>query len=52
VLGDPTGATAAEGQRSLELMVEDVLRRISHGVVNDHGMLLGDHERTTERTPA
>ncbi|MDO9458305.1 mycofactocin biosynthesis peptidyl-dipeptidase MftE [Nocardioides sp.] len=28
VLGDPTGATAAEGQRVLQAMVDDVLRRI------------------------
>ncbi len=52
VLGDPTGATAAEGQRSLELMVEDALRRISGGTVDSNGMLALHHDRATERTPA
>ncbi|MBN3496631.1 mycofactocin biosynthesis peptidyl-dipeptidase MftE [Arthrobacter pascens] len=51
VLGDPAGASAAEGQRSLELMVEDALLRISQGAADVHGML-AVHERATERMPA
>jgi mycofactocin precursor peptide peptidase len=51
VLGDPAGASAAEGQRSLELMVEDALRRISQGTADGHGMLAVP-EPATERMPA
>ena len=38
VLGDPAGATAAEGQRCLETMATDVVRRV-HGVPDARGML-------------
>ena len=40
VLGDPAGATAAEGQRCLETMVADVARRV-HGSPDARGMLGG-----------
>ncbi|RAX15109.1 mycofactocin biosynthesis peptidyl-dipeptidase MftE [Pseudarthrobacter sp. AG30] len=51
VLGDPAGASVGEGQRSLELMVEDAFRRLTHGVADDHGMLAVDR-RGTVRVPA
>jgi mycofactocin system creatininase family protein len=40
VLGDPRGATAAEGQRLLEVMVADALSRISRGWTDSRGMLV------------
>jgi creatinine amidohydrolase len=40
VLGDPRGATAAEGQRLLEVMVADALSRISSGWTDSRGMLV------------
>lgn len=39
VLGDPTGANAAEGMQLLHCMVEDVLARLKEGVVDERGML-------------
>ncbi|MEW1986713.1 mycofactocin biosynthesis peptidyl-dipeptidase MftE [Pseudarthrobacter oxydans] len=40
VLGDPRGATAAEGRRLLELMSADCRKRIEDGVLNERGMLV------------
>jgi mycofactocin precursor peptide peptidase len=40
VLGDPTGATGAEGGRILQAMVSCVVRRIGAGLVDDRGRLL------------
>lgn len=51
VLGDPSGATAAEGVRSLELMVEDALHRLRKGALDKHGMLTRSDQLATERTP-
>lgn len=39
VLGDPTGASAGEGCRLLDLMVKEAARRISEGRVDRNGML-------------
>lgn len=39
VLGDPSGATAQEGERVLVAMTADVVDRIRSGLVNDTGML-------------
>jgi mycofactocin precursor peptide peptidase len=39
VLGDPTTATAADGQRMLAEMVNDCLRRIGRWAPAPHGML-------------
>jgi creatinine amidohydrolase/Fe(II)-dependent formamide hydrolase-like protein len=39
VLGDPTTATAAEGERMLAEMVEDCLRRVRRWVPAADGML-------------
>ena len=41
ILGDPTGATAADGERLLGLIVDEVMRRIRTGTVDDRGMLTG-----------
>lgn len=40
ILGDPTGASAAEGSALLDTMITDVAERISHAVVSDKGCLL------------
>jgi creatinine amidohydrolase len=40
VLGDPTGASAQRGSDLLVAMADDVAMRISHGVVDAHGMLV------------
>ncbi|WP_235036203.1 mycofactocin biosynthesis peptidyl-dipeptidase MftE [Arthrobacter sp. 18067] len=50
VLGDPTGASAAEGRRSLEQMAENALRRISEGVTDKHGMLTANMQKATSQT--
>jgi mycofactocin system creatininase family protein len=39
VLGDPTDATAAEGSRVLESMVDEIDRQVRFGVPNARGML-------------
>lgn len=39
VLGDPTGATAEQGIRILETMVDDIVRRIELGTPDSRGML-------------
>jgi creatinine amidohydrolase len=52
VLGDPTGATADEGSRVLQGMVEDAFMRIMEGTINRHGMLTMDADQALERTPA
>jgi mycofactocin system creatininase family protein len=40
VLGDPTGATAEEGRRTMEAMVSAVLRRIGAPMADDRGRLV------------
>ena len=40
VLGDPTGASAAEGARLLEGLVADVVARLRHGVADPDGRLV------------
>lgn len=40
ILGDPTGASAAEGSALLDIMITDVAERISRAVVSDKGCLL------------
>ncbi|KQY50089.1 MULTISPECIES: mycofactocin biosynthesis peptidyl-dipeptidase MftE [unclassified Nocardioides] len=40
VLGDPTTATAAEGERLLEQIVEKALRRLASGAVDERGCLV------------
>lgn len=52
VLGDPTGASAMEGSRIFQTMVEDVLSRITEGSVDQHGMLTRHAVQTLERIPA
>ncbi len=42
VLGDPTGASAAEGEQLLAAMVEAAWRRLSRGAVAANGCLLPD----------
>lgn len=39
VLGDPTGATADDGQRILDAIVADVIARLEQGVADSRGML-------------
>ncbi len=50
VLGDPTGANATEGLRSLVQMAEDALRRISEGVTDKNGMLAIRKEQPASRS--
>jgi mycofactocin system creatininase family protein len=40
ILGDPTGASAADGAALLDAMITDVTQRLSHAVVNDRGCLV------------
>jgi creatinine amidohydrolase len=40
VLGDPTGASAAEGLDTMHLMIEEALRRIYRGERDKNGMLV------------
>ena len=45
VLGDPTTATAEEGVRLLDLIVEDALERLTSAVVDDRGCLVRESGR-------
>ncbi|MFF2299321.1 mycofactocin biosynthesis peptidyl-dipeptidase MftE [Arthrobacter sp. NPDC058127] len=50
VLGDPTGASAAEGLRLLGQMADDARRRISDGVTDRNGMLTLNSALATPQT--
>ena len=41
VLGDPTGASAEQGERILAAMVDEIVHQVRHGVPNSRGMLAG-----------
>ncbi|MFK4106616.1 mycofactocin biosynthesis peptidyl-dipeptidase MftE [Streptomyces sp. NPDC019531] len=41
VLGDPTGASAEEGRRLLDLMVSHTVRRIGAGITDGRGQVVG-----------
>ncbi|WKV16370.1 hypothetical protein LP422_22565 [Janibacter limosus] len=45
VLGDPTTATAEEGVRLLDLIVEDALERLTSAVVDDRGCTVRGSDR-------
>ncbi|CAN5298959.1 mycofactocin biosynthesis peptidyl-dipeptidase MftE [soil metagenome] len=47
VLGDPRGATAAQGERVLAVMVADVLERIRLGAADPRGMLVRASAKVT-----
>ncbi len=47
VLGDPTGASAEQGAKVLTAMTDDIVHRVQHAVVNDHGMLVGPSPAST-----
>jgi creatinine amidohydrolase/Fe(II)-dependent formamide hydrolase-like protein len=52
VLGDPTGANAAEGVRLLDLMVEDAARRIACGTLGSNGILAADKQQANALAPS
>ena len=49
VLGDPTGASAAEGLRAMDAMVSAVVCRITAWTVDDRGRLTGPEHPPTSR---
>jgi mycofactocin system creatininase family protein len=51
VLGDPNGASASEGVRFLDLMVEDAACRIAGGTLGRSGMLAANERQASGATP-
>lgn len=51
VLGDPSGANAAEGIRLLDLMVQDAAHRVAAGALRRNGMLAVKERQVNSLTP-